>query len=56
MDKVKTKFLCLKFGDVRASESSLVNFSPRGFEEVSLIQSCRELNGVSFEIRLKSLK
>ena len=44
------------FEKVRASESSLLNFSCGNFEEMSLIQSCRELNDVSFEISLKSFK
>ena len=46
----------MKTGDVRASEFSLLNFSRGSFEEISLIQYCRELNDVSFEIRFKSLK
>ena len=41
---------------VRASESHLLHFSRGIFEEISLILSCTELNDVSFEIRLKSLK
>ena len=41
---------------VRASEICLLNSSRRGFEEISLMQSCRELNETSFEIRVKSLK
>ena len=46
----------LKIGNVRASKSYLLNSSRGSFEEMSLTQSCRELNDVSFEIRLKSLK
>ena len=49
-------FMFEKVGDVKASEFSLLNFSRGSFEEISLIQSCRELNDVSFEIGLKSLK
>ena len=43
-------------GDVRASESCLLNFSCGSFEEISPIESCRELNSISFEIRQKFLK
>ena len=49
-------FMFEKVGDVRTSESCLLNFSRRNFEETSIIQSCRQLNDISFEIRLKSLK
>ena len=57
----KRKFLvftitALKVQDVRASESYLVNFSGGSFDEISIKQSCSELNDISFEIRLKSLK
>ena len=44
------------FEKVGASESYMLNFSREGFEEIPLIQSCRELNDVSCEMRLKSLK
>ena len=46
----------LKGGDVGASESYLLHFSPGSFEDICLIESCRELDDVSFEIRLKYLK
>ena len=49
-------FMFEKVGDVRASECYLLNFSLGSLEEMSLIQACRELNNVSFEIRLKLLK
>ena len=49
-------FMFEKVGDVRAPESYLLNFCCESFEEISLIQSCRELNDVSFEIGLKFLK
>ena len=55
--KMAIEFLhSLKVGDARVSESSLLNFFRESFEEISLIYSFRELNYLSFEIRLKSLK
>ena len=42
--------------DVRALESYLLNFSAGNFEEIFLIESCKEMNDVSFEIRFESLK
>ena len=44
------------FGKIGTSECYLLNFSRGSFEEISLIQSCRELNDISFKIRSKSLK
>ena len=49
-------FILEKVVNIRASKFYLLNFSDRSFEVVSLIQSCRELNDVSFEIRFKSFK
>ena len=49
-------FMFEKVGDVRTSESYLLNISFGSYEEISLIYSCRELNDVSVEIKLKSLK
>ena len=43
-------FMFEKVVDVRALESHLLNFSPGCVKDISLIQSCRELNDVSFEI------
>ena len=45
-----------KVGDVRESEAYLFNSSRGSFEEICLFQSCRELNDISFEIRLKDVK
>ena len=54
-EKKKVSGICdnsfLKVRDVRTCESSLLNFSCESVEEISLIQSCRELNNISFEIR-----
>ena len=53
MDKI-VLFMFERVGDVRTL--GMFNFFRRNFEEISLIQSCRELNDVCFEIRFKSLK
>ena len=49
-------FMFEKVGYVGTSESHLLNFSAEIFEEISLVQSCRELNDIPFELRPKSFK
>ena len=49
---IKWKQMAFTFEKIGASKSYLLNFSPGSFEEIFLNQSCRELNDISFEIRL----
>ena len=51
----KIVFYVSKLKILELSESYLVNFCRGSFEEIPLMQSCREFNEISFEIRLKSL-
>ena len=53
---IKSKQMTFIFGKVGTSESYVLNCSRGDFEEISRIQSCRELNDVSFETRLNYLK
>ena len=53
---IKSKKVVPMFEKVGDSESYLFNFSRGDFEEISLIQSYRELNDVPFETRLNYLK
>ena len=56
MQSKRIFFMFKKVEGIRTLECYLFNFTPGSFEEISVLQSCRGLNDVSSEIKLKSSK